>query len=282
MRGVDGLLPAVRTWGTWGLFLHCFLDDSGKESEPTMPYVVLAGYFAEMNIWIALWEKWAELLLKHEISGIHMRELIPMKGEYKDKGWDATKRDEVIGDFITEISKANLIGVGVAVEVTAWCTMKKLNPDVPFGSIQEFCLGRIMRRIVDRLSAAQRSGKVALVFDRDPEFSSKRIRLFNHYLQSNEQARRYLASIMFADPNIYPGLQCADLLAWETRKDLVQKAGGFPPTNRWRAMFTKMPDYKLDYVGEFWNAGEFDRFLPQVIEGYQPSVSSSPSALPQS
>jgi hypothetical protein len=156
-----------------------------------------------------------------------------------------------------------------------------LPTNVPFETIQEFCLGRIMRRIVDRLDATQLDGKVALVFDRDPEFSAKRIRLFNHYLQGSEQARRYLVSIMFADPNIYPGLQCADLLAWETRKDLVQKAGGFSPTKRWRAMFTQMPDYTLDYMGEFWNEGEFDRFLPQVIEGYQPSVSSSPSALPQ-
>lgn len=159
--------------------------------------------------------------------------------------------------------------------------VKKNNPDVPFGTVQEFCLGRIMRRIVDRLDAARLTGKVALVFDRDPEFSANRIRLFNHYLQHDARARRLLASIMFADPTVYPGLQCADLLAWETRKDLVQKAGGFNPTNRWRAMFTKMPEYQLDYMGEFWNEGEFDRFLPQVIEGYQPSVSSSPSALPQ-
>lgn len=281
MRGADSLLPAMKTWGAWGLFIHCFLDDSGKESQPTMPYVVLAGYFAEMSIWIALWERWVELLLKHGISGIHMKELIPMEGEYKSKGWDVVKRDQVVGDFITEINRANLVGIGIAVEVSAWRTVKKLNPAVPFGTVQDFCFGRILRRIVDRLDAAQLDGKVALVFDRDPEFSSNRINLFNYCLQQDSRARRLLASIMFADPNVYPGLQCADLLAWETRKDLVQKAGGFRPTKRWRELFAKMPDYKLDYMGEFYNGGEFDRFLPQVIEGYQPSGSSSPLALPQ-
>jgi hypothetical protein len=129
--------------------------------------------------------------------------------------------------------------------------------------------------------AAQRGQTVSqLVFDRDPEFSSNRINLFNHSIQRDSRARRLLASIMFADPNVYPGLQCADLLAWETRKDLMQKAGGFKPTKRWRELFTKMPDYTLDYMGEFYNAGEFDRFLPQIIESYQPSASSSPSFPP--
>jgi hypothetical protein len=75
----------MKTWEAWCLFIHCFLDDSGKESQPTMPYVVLAGYFAEMEIWSNLWDKWAGLLLKHQISGIHMKELIPMEGEYKEK-----------------------------------------------------------------------------------------------------------------------------------------------------------------------------------------------------
>jgi hypothetical protein len=209
-----------------------------------------------------------------------MKELIPMEGEYKSKEWDAVKRDQVVGDFISEINRANLVGIGIAVEVSAWRAVKNLNPDIPFGTVQDFCFGRILRRIVDRLDAAQLDSKVALVFDRDPEFSSNRINLFNYCLQRDSRARRLLASIMFADPNVYPGLQCADLLAWETRKDLIQKAGGFKSTKRWRELFTKMPDYKLDYMGEFYNAGEFDRFLPQVIKGYQPSVSSLPSSPP--
>jgi hypothetical protein len=43
------------------------------------------------------------------------------------------------------------------------------------------------------------------------------------------------------------------VLAWETRKELAQKAGGHKSTRRWQQVFAQMPDYDLDYMGEFYD-----------------------------
>jgi hypothetical protein len=256
-------------------FIHCFLDDSGKESQPSNPYVVMAGYFAEMPIWIELHDKWVALMMKHQISAIHMRDLIPIEGEYKRLGWNVAKRDDVVSEFIDVIAKAPVAGIGIALEIAAWRRLIQRHPELHFGTAQEFCLQRILRRIIDRLTAAGLEGRATIVFDRDPEFSNGRINLFNWIIQNDPRARNLLISITFGDMTYYPGIQCADLLAWETRKDLIQKDSGFEPTRRWKQMFTNMPEYHLDYMGELWNDGEFDKWLPQIIEVFRPSSASS-------
>src|ERR1700730_6317379 len=182
------------------------------------------------------------MLLKHGISGLHMRQLIPIEGEYKERGWDVPKRDEVISDFISAIKKANLTGIGIAIEMAYWRNLKKQYPDVKFGSAQEFCFQRILRKIVDRLHAAQLEGEVAILFDRDPEFAANRMNIFSSVLQHDRLANELLASITFAKPHRYPGLQCADLLAWETRKELVQRDAGYKSTKRWEQLLAQMPE----------------------------------------
>jgi hypothetical protein len=148
----------------WELIVHCFLDDSGKESQPSNPYVVMAGYFADSDVWQHLCTEWFGLLLKHKISAIHMKDLIPIEGEYKTHGWDISKRDAVIAEFIDVINKSPVLGVGIALEMAAW---RKLTTNInrSIGTAQEFCLQRILLRIIDHLDAAQLDGKVVLIFD---------------------------------------------------------------------------------------------------------------------
>jgi len=83
----------------------------------------------------------------------------------------------------------------------------------------------------------------------------------------DERAARRFASVTFAHPIYYPGLQAADLLVWETRKELMQQADGYQSTRRWRAMLKGMPNYHLEYtVGERWDDKIFEAAMPQLIE----------------
>src|SRR5271168_1449060 len=72
----------------WQFVIYGFLDDSGKEGQATNPYVVMAGYVGSLDSWLELSVKWLNLLVKHGISAIHMKDLIPLTGEYKTRGWD--------------------------------------------------------------------------------------------------------------------------------------------------------------------------------------------------
>jgi len=89
----------------------------------------------------------------------------------------------------------------------------------------------------------------------------------------DDRAAKRLTSITFAHPEHYPGLQAADMLAWQTRKDLMQKTEGYQSTKHWRAMFTQMPSYSLEYtVGERWDEAMFEEKMPEIIQVYEAAM----------
>jgi hypothetical protein len=269
MSALSSILSPIGSRGY--VLIVCFLDDSGKESQPTMPSVCMAGYFAGSDTIAELTNKWEQLLLRHGIPGIHMRELIHLSGVYENLNWDLQKRDTVLNEFIDVIREESLVGVGIAVKMSAWRDAVKKYPDVRFGSVQEFCLQRILRRIVDRLHAAKIDDHAVLFFDRDQEFAANRISLTNAIIAHDPRARALLAAVTFANPWLYPGLQCADILAWETRKEMIQKMGGHQSTKRWIKIFTAMPQYHLDYIGELWDEEIFEANLPEIRRASLPS-----------
>lgn len=78
-----------KSWGKisqqreWILVMDFFFDDSGKETWEQEEYVCIAGYlgfetFVDLYVNLLI-----NLLLRHNISCIHMRDLIYLQGEYK-------------------------------------------------------------------------------------------------------------------------------------------------------------------------------------------------------
>lgn len=247
--------------------IHCFLDDSGKDGQSSNPWVIMAGYLLGFDAVVNLNEKWLQLLMKHRISEIHMKDLIPLVGMYVKLGWEIPKRDEVLQEFVQVIREAKLIGVGVAVEMAAWNKQKKDHPELTWGAgVQQFCLERILSRMIEMLHDAGVDEKIALVFDTDPEFGANRFNLFCALMGHDPRAAQRLTSITFGHPAHYPGLQCADVLAWETRKEQIQKAGGYKSTKRWDQLFAAMPEYSLDYMGERWDDAQFEKAMPEILE----------------
>jgi len=253
------------------LMIHVFLDDSGKESQQSAPFVCMAGYLGNLDSIARLGNRWMQMILKLGIPAIHMREIIPNYSKY---GWDIAKRDEVLAECVQIIRESALTGVGVALEMAAWRKLRKEHPDLDFGTAQQFCLERILRTVIDRLHAAQ-IDELALVFDTDPEFGANRFNLFCGLLGHDERATRRLSSITFGLTPYYPGLQCADILAWETRKEMAQRLGGHASTKRWRDMFAAMPEYHLDYFGELWDDAEIERQKAAIIEIFRQRVSAA-------
>lgn len=238
--------------------IECYFDDSGKENAQDQPYVCMAGYMADISYWTSFFQQWRNLLMKHGISCIHMRDLIHRQGEYKRLGWDDPKRDKVLADFIRIIKENQLIGFGIGVDANHW---RSIREKMHLGDVQDFCFQRIMRRVIERVKAAKLEDVVSVTFDTDPEFARVRLRRFFEIREHDSNAREYLSSITFANPKIYVQLQAADLLAWETRRDLVQKSGGHNSTPRYKDLFTALSDYELDYSSELWDKEELDKQL---------------------
>lgn len=271
------MVPPAMSRRGFTLMIHLFLDDSGKESQPQNPWVCMAGYLAGHESLIQLGERWRSLLIRQGIMEIHMKQLIPMTGMYANLGWDHAKRDAVVCDFVQAINESKMSGVGVAVETAAWRKQKKQHPHLSWGTVQQFCLERLLGRVVRQLQDAGMEDSLNLVFDTDPEFGTNRFGLFCALMGHDEKARRRLSSITFGHPFYYPGLQAADLLVWETRKELMQKREGHQSTKRWQVMFTEMPTYHLEYtVGERWDDDTFEDAMPEILAKFSSLATASP------
>jgi len=256
--------------GAWSFVVRCFLDDSGKEGDSSNPFVCMAGYLAEEPFWDIFQRAWAQRLLKYNISQVHMRDLIPLQGEYKELGWDYAKRDGVLREFIGLIKGSNLVGLGVGVDANAW---RKIPKEITkeYGNTQEFCFARILRMLVDRLKKSVPGERVNIMFDCDPEFCPSRFRRWLDIKARDPVARLYLTSITFGDPSVFRPLQAADLLAWETRKELVQKAGGFDSTDRFEELFKITAwDALPDYASELWVGEDIDKMLEDLSNAERP------------
>jgi hypothetical protein len=241
---------------------QCYFDDSAKESEPTNRFVVMAGYLAVDEVWGRFQNLWGHLLVKHGLPDVHMKAVLKIA---KEKAWDIPKLSAILREFVLAIRAApGLIGFGVAVDANEW---RKQSPERKrlFGDAQEFCCSRIVRRVRDRLSSAGLAHEqMALIFDQDFDFARRRLTLFKHITERYADLRESLAILSFADARHYYPLQAADLLAWETRRHLVNVVDGKRDTARWDDLMAALPSGEFDYEGEYWDKKLIDSEIPKV------------------
>jgi len=248
--------------------IECFFDDSGKESQPDHRFVVMAGYIGHDGIWFPFIQKWRHLLMRHALPALHMREWVKV---CQAKKWGSDQGHIVIRDFVQVIRESQLIGLGIAVDAEAWRGLPS-NRRRAFGNAQEFCFQRIMRRVIDRVAAAEERDRIALIFDQDFQFAKPRLGLLERLSKGDPRISQQVAAISFADSRAYYQLQAADLLAWETRRHLVDRTAGRPGATRWQALFESLPYGELDYEGEYWDLSMIEKNFSAVEAELNKSV----------
>jgi hypothetical protein len=88
--------------------------------------------------------------------------------------------------------------------------------------------------------------------------------LFDEIRRTDKDARWLLPSITFADMKTYLPLQAADILAWESRKELLQKAGGYESTPRFKELVAAMGPVSLEFSSELWDREEIEKMVEDV------------------
>jgi Protein of unknown function (DUF3800) len=237
-----------------------FFDDSGKESAKDSKIVCLAGFMAHRVVWGPFLNWWANLLSHHGLPSIHMKVLMS-ENFLKKTGWDWQKREAVINDFLACIRDARLTGFGVGIDADYWRSLSDKRRKT-FGTAQEFAFQRILRLIADRLDLIKDRNFVEVYFDNDIEFSGSRLNRFNHIRQLFNKVRDRFICISFADSLAYGSLQAADILAWETRLNIIRRSADKTQTPRYKALMSILPQGALGPItGEYWDAESGEELL---------------------
>lgn len=246
--------------------IRAFFDDSGKESDPSNRVVCIAGYVA-LDMHLNLFNQgWQHLLMRHGISCVHMKDLMQDQGEYAALKWDWPKKKAVLEDFATVIKMFQLIGFGVAVDADSWREIPKEITRVQ-GDAQLFCFLRILRMVGNRMKISCPDDFAAICFDCDTNYTPARFQRFLGVREYDPDARKLFRSFAVADPKTHLPLQAADFLAWETRKELLRKMGGYESRPEFNVLFQTVPALPADYTGEFWNK---DLIYEQLLSKAKP------------
>jgi len=246
--------------------ISCYFDDSGKESDLDNRIVCAAGYMALDDFWNMFDQAWAGHLLKHKISWLHMKDFMLSHDEYAAKGWSWGEKHKVLQEFINVIKATHLTGLAVAVDADGW---RKIPEELTRreGNAQEFCFMRLMRMVIQRMKISRPRDYVAVFFDCDKAFTSARFKRFIGVRDHDIDAGHYLQSFTIAEPHTHLPLQAADLLAWETRKELMRKIGGFESRPEFNFLFETFLNSHPDYESEMWLESEIqEKIIKPFIE----------------
>jgi hypothetical protein len=202
------------------LDLRAYVDDS--ETEGT--YSVLAGYIGRFDDWVEFDRGWRDSLRKDGLAEFkaHGCEM----GNKQFKGYARGCRRQICERFISRISKANLLGVAVAVDLSSY------DPHRPrIQELRQPTLGRkggdpfyvafqtILEMLANECDGLPPKETVRIVFDIKPGFSPAALKMYGDIMVSDFEYRKRLhTGATFEDSKSFPGLQAADALAFEFKK----------------------------------------------------------------
>ncbi|MGB7556504.1 MAG: DUF3800 domain-containing protein [Candidatus Korobacteraceae bacterium] len=244
--------------------MNCVFDDSGGSDTS---FICIAGYVALDTGWDLFIDEWFGCLTKHRLPFLHMKDFIPMRGPYKDFGWSVLKRNEVLVEFAEIIKRRAIVGFAVGLDAAHY---RKMGPKFTreFGDPRRFCVIRLLRMIVDRFSNIGGLSEIlTLVFDDSEEMSLDYHRVVRE-LRKQDEYKKLIGSVCFADDEVYNPLQGADLLAWETTKEFGQRAGGYSSRPEFVALMgLEQPQLAMPYQGEFYGPEAIENLAQRESKG---------------
>jgi hypothetical protein len=211
--------------------LVAYFDES--YSHPPAPRVyTVAGYVATDTEWRKFKKEWKREVDKAGVEFFHMAKYearvkdehgnLRGVGEYKD--WSNEKRVEVLKRLHRAIHRRVLTGIASSVVVSDYEELITPNLRPGFGEPHEFAVIACLKHIRHWGKENGYSDGIAYVFESGSDRQKIVNRSFQHAYLDEEKRREYrIGSWAFADKRDVNPLQAADILAYETTKEMCRR-----------------------------------------------------------
>lgn len=200
---------------------HFYCDESGKTH--SSPFVSFCGYIGNNDQWEQFRAKWRELRLFLGVPPIHVTAIMNSdKNEEWAKvkrKWGADwekKRDEMLLGFANVVYDSKVACVGASIDCSAYKmfpkTMKATYQDAHYLAFQWTVL-----RSIEKVEWGDSEALLGLVMDDDQEKAIHCYQLFTSLKKQKPEIKKRISGICFSNDKFYPGLQAADMIAYEAR-----------------------------------------------------------------
>lgn len=190
--------------------LRAYCDESGSAGEGG--FVSIAAFVATEERWAAFDGSWSAALAKHAVPYLHTTDLANFKRIYKN--WTANQRDALVADLmdvIHDMGRVAAIGATIAVD-----DFNSFDEEQRSKWIDPYYL--LLQEVLNGVSLEAKflpeSQQVSVVYSQQDTFKGRFERLYRVLQRGNQR----LGALTFADMRATPGLQAADLLAYELKR----------------------------------------------------------------
>jgi hypothetical protein len=97
---------------------------------------------------------------------------------------------------------------------------------------------QVVLRGIEKTEVVDRYSPIGIIIDDDRESSLSCYKMLHTLKQTFPKVRERISSISFANDMAYPGIQAADMLAYESRKLMVElkKDSEYMPSDLWQSL----------------------------------------------
>jgi hypothetical protein len=213
-----------------------FVDEAGHAKDPNQSYLCLAGLLATEPAWKKFDAEWRTACGTEGLKEpFHMKDLAARKKQFN--GWSEQKRQHLLGELLSVIGRAGAIPIG---SVICFRGFNALPPEVSKGFKDPHFLAfqTLSYQIAVAAGMALQPGRATMVFAHHPEHSdglANTAQLWAAVREHNPIVRLFMESYVCGQQADYPGLQAADVWAYELRHhfEVIRPAARQP---RWPFM----------------------------------------------
>jgi hypothetical protein len=188
--------------------------DAGLQPKTRVYYI--AGYVGFPDDWKIFDRKWRALLRQNDLPHFHMTDYEAGKNRlYRE--WSPSRRLAVMDRIVTLASNERRLGIATALLLADYDRLSEderraLPPDV-YGLCLTACIGRTAGLLHDRGMI----GPIDYIFESGDAGQGTTKRHLEELFAIPANRKKYVYnSLDFAPKAKFPGLQLADILAWET------------------------------------------------------------------
>jgi hypothetical protein len=203
--------------------VEAYFDESGTHR--ASPVLCVAGYLFESEAARRFAAGWLKVLARHELSHFHMVDCAHGNEEFARLS--KQERIDVAKDLIDLIKANTLRGVGAYLMKEAFTELMPHHPQL--GSDYNYCIWNCLELVGGWIAEVSYEGDIAYFFEAGHQSQSQTNRLMTDAFSDAEtRAQWRYRSHSFVDKLEFPGVQAADIFAWQMAIDAKHGATGRP------------------------------------------------------
>jgi hypothetical protein len=207
-----------------------YFDESGTHKDSSV--VVVAGYLSTDEQWTKFSSEWLAILDRYKIDCFHMTDFENRRKQFKILS--EADRQRLLDRLIAFIKIRQRIGIGVTFGMADYNEIVQEFSDLPIKKPYAFCAIQCMVLIKNWLVKHKLKNNINYIYEEGAQHAGQILSAYEGWMKQAEfGAALRLGSLAFGSKRDRLPLQAADILAYETWKEVSNTLAGRPRKTRW-------------------------------------------------